>query len=147
MKVILIEDTPNLGRQGDTVEVRDGYARNFLFPKKLAMPATKESLSFIEELKRKKTMKLEKERKEAEALGERLSYISCTIPVKAGADDRLYGSVTSEIIARAFELEGINIDKERIVLEEPIKALGVYQVTIKLHHEVEARVKVWVVRE
>ncbi len=147
MKVILIEDTSNLGTQGEIVEVKEGYARNFLFPKKLARPATKENLLFVEALKKKKVVKLEREKKEAEALKERLSSISCTIPVKAGPDDKLYGSVTSEIIASTFELEGINIDKKRIILDEPIKTLGVYNVLIKLPQEVEVKAKVWVVRE
>ena len=146
MKVILIEDVQSLGSMGDIVQVKDGHARNFLFPRKLARPATDSNLKIIEEIKRKKALALVREKKAAEALREKLSLISCTIAVEAGDDDRIFGSVTTQEITRAFEEEGLSIDKRKIILEEPIKKLGVYHVPVKLHPEVSGEVKVWVVK-
>ena len=146
MKVILIEDVEKLGSMGDIIQVKDGYARNYLFPKNLAKTATDSNLKIIEEIKKKKISALAKEKKLAEALREKLSLVSCTIPVEAGDDDRLFGSVTSQDIARAFEEEGFSLDKRKIIMEEPIKKLGVYHVSIRLHAEVTAAAKVWVVK-
>ena len=147
MKVILIEDVKKLGSMGEIVQVKDGYARNFLFPKDLAKPATNSNLKIIDEIKKKKIVALAREKKEAEEIKAKISLISCTISVEAGDDDRLFGSVTAQDIARAFENEGFSLDKRKIVLEEPIKKLGVYHVVVKLHPEVTAEVKVWVVKQ
>lgn len=147
MKVILIEDVPKLGSMGDVIQVKDGYARNLLFPKKLAKPATAPNLKIVDDIKRKKELVLEKEKKAAEELKERLSLISCTIPVEAGDDDKLFGSVTAQDISKAFEAEDLVIDRRKFILEEPIKKLGVYRVSVKLHPEVTADVKVWVVKK
>ena len=146
MKVILIEDVSKLGSMGDVVQVKNGHARNFLFPRKLASPATDSNLKLIDEIKKKKALALTKEKKNAETLREKLSLASCTIAVEAGDDDRLFGSVTTQDIAQAFEDEGLSIDKRKIVIEEPIKKLGVYHVAVKLHPEVSGEVKVWVVK-
>lgn len=147
MKVILIEDVLKVGSMGDIVHVKDGFARNFLFPKKLARPATASNLKIIEEIKKKKISALAKEKKLAEELKERLSLISCTIPVEASDDDRLFGSVTAQDVASAFEEEGISIDKRKIILDDSIRKLGVYHVAVKLHPEVTGEVKVWVVKK
>ena len=147
MKVILIEDVEKLGAMGNIIEVNGGYARNFLFPRKLAKPATDSTLKIVEEVKKRKLAKLVKEKRSAEELKEKLSMVSCTIPVEAGEDDKLFGSVTAQDIAHAFELEGFSIEKKQIVLEEPIKSLGVYHVSVKLHPEVVGAVKVWVVKK
>ncbi len=147
MKVILIEDVKKLGSMGDIVQVKEGYARNYLFPRDLAKPATGSNLKIIDDIKRKKTSALAKEKKDAEELKEKLSLISCTISVEAGDDDRLFGSVTSQDIVDAFGEEGFSLDKRRIILDEAIKKLGVYHVTVKLHPEVSGAVKVWVVRK
>ena len=147
MKVILIEDVDKLGAMGKIIEVNRGYARNFLFPRKLAKPATDSTLKIVEEVKKRKLAKLVKEKRSAEELKEKLSMVSCTIPVEAGEDDKLFGSVTAQDIAHAFELEGFSIEKKQIVLEEPIKSLGVYHVSVKLHPEVVGAVKVWVVKK
>jgi len=146
MKVILIEDVKSLGSMSEVVNVKDGYARNFLFPKKLARPATSSNLKIIEEIKKKRQQALEKEKKSAESLREKLASVSCTIAVEAGDDDRLFGSVTPQDIAQALEAEGFSLGKKKIVFDEPIKKLGVYHVSIKLHPEVKAAVKVWVVK-
>ncbi|OIO33531.1 MAG: 50S ribosomal protein L9 [Candidatus Omnitrophica bacterium CG1_02_40_15] len=147
MKVILIEDVKSVGAIGDIIDVKDGYARNFLFPKKLARVAINSNLKIIEDIKKKKLIAQAKEKKEADAIKEKISAFSCTIPVEAGEDDKLFGSVTSQDISRAFEVEGLIIEKRKIILEEPIKKLGVYNISIKLHPEVTAEVKVWVVKK
>jgi large subunit ribosomal protein L9 len=147
MKVILIEDVQKLGSMGDVIQVKDGFARNYLFPKNLAKPATASNMKIIEEIKKKNAQALVREKKEAEQLKERLSLMSCTLAVEAGEDDKLFGSVTSQDIAHAFEEEGISLDKRKIMLEEPIKRLGVYHVPVKLHPEVIGEVKVWVVKK
>jgi len=147
MKVILIEDVKSIGSMGDIIDVKDGYARNFLFPKKLAREAINSNLKIIEDIKKKKLIAQAKEKKEADAIKEKISALSCTIPVEAGEDDKLFGSVTSQDISRAFETEGLVIEKRKIILEEPIKKLGVYNISIKLHPEVIAEVKVWVVKK
>lgn len=147
MKVILIEDVKSVGAMGDIVDVKDGYARNFLFPKNLARLAIDSNLKIIEDIKKKKMLSAIREKKEAEELKARISTFSCTIPVEAGEDDKLFGSVTSQDISLAFELEGLSIEKRKIILEEPIKKLGIYNVPVKLHPEVTAEVKVWVVKK
>ncbi len=147
MKVILIEDIQKLGTMGEIVQVKEGYARNFLFPRKLAQPATDSNLKIIEDIKRKKIAALAKERKLAEELKDKISLVSCTIAVEAGDDDKIFGSVTTQDVATAFEEEGFSIDKRKIILDEPIKKLGVYHVAVKLHPEVAGEVKVWVVKK
>ena len=146
MKVILIGDVKSIGSMGDVVDVKDGFARNFLFPKNLARLAVGSNLKIVEDIKKKKILAAAKEKKEAEALKEKISAFSCTIPVETGEDDKLFGSVTSQDISRAFELEGLTVEKRKIMLEEPIKKIGVYNISVKLHPEVTAEVKVWVVK-
>ncbi|MEK6733444.1 MAG: 50S ribosomal protein L9 [Candidatus Omnitrophota bacterium] len=147
MKVILVEDVKDIGTMGDIVDVKDGYARNFLFPKKLAREAINSNLKIIEDIKKKKLLAAAREKKEAEAIKAKLALLSCTITVEAGDDDKLFGSVTSQDISHAFEAEDLAIDKKQIILEEPIKKLGVYHVSVKLHPEVTVEVKVWVVKK
>ena len=147
MKVILIEDVVKLGSMGEIVNVKEGYARNFLFPKNLAKLSTEANLKIIEDIKRKKKTAETKEKKAAEELKTKLSLVSCTISVEAGDDDKIFGSVTAQDIASAFEIEGFSLDKRKIILNEAIKKLGVYHVTVKLHLEVSGEVKVWVVKK
>ena len=147
MKVILTEDVKSVGAMGDIVDVKDGFARNFLFPENLARLAIDSNLKIMEDIKKKKILAATKEKKEAEALKGKISALSCTIPVEAGEDDKLFGSVTSHDVSQAFESEGFSIDKRQINLEEPIKKLGVYTISVKLHPEVTAEVKVWVVKK
>ena len=147
MKVILVEDVDKLGSIGDEIEVKDGYARNFLIPSKLAIAATAGAIKVLEQ-KKQKLAKIElKKREEFEKLAEKMNEFSCTINVEAGEDEKLFGSVTSDMIAEQLLAEGMEIDKRKIELEEPIKALGVYTVDIKLHPEVKAQVRVWVVKK
>jgi len=146
MKVILKEDVANLGHMGDVVEVSPGYARNFLVPKKKAFEATAKNLKAIEHQKKLLADQLKREKKEAEALAARINESSITIPVQVGEGEKLFGSVTNKDIAEALVKEGIEVDKHRILLEKPIKELGIFTVPVKLHPEVTANLKVWIVK-
>ncbi|MCX8056121.1 MAG: 50S ribosomal protein L9 [Ignavibacteria bacterium] len=147
MKVILRQDYEPLGRAGDVVEVKDGYARNFLIPKKIVYPATPGSIKAVEEEKRRMQAKLQREKKSAELLATELEKVSVTIPVTVGEEDRIHGTVTTEMIANALLEKGYEIDRRKIEIEEQIKTLGIYNAKIKLHPEVVATIKVWVVKE
>lgn len=147
MKVILLEDVDRLGRRGAVQNVADGYARNFLFPRKLAIPATEANIKLAQSQTKKVEVQEAKEEKSAAELKAELEQVSVTIPMKAGEGDMLFGSVTTASIAEALEKQGYTIDKRRIELEEPIKRLGDHQVSIKLHRNVAADVKVSVVKE
>lgn len=147
MKIILRQDHENLGQAGDIVNVKPGFARNYLLPKKMAYPALPNYVRMLEEEKRQKQQRLRKEKKQAEELATQLNSVSLTIPASVGEEDKMFGSVTTQDIATALKEQGYEIDRRKIVMEEPIKALGIYSVPIKLYPEVEANVKVWVVKE
>lgn len=146
MKVILKQDFEKLGKAGEVVEVKAGYARNYLLPRGIALEATPSNLRVFEEQKKLDAQRLDKAKKAALALADKLESVSCTAAVAAGEEDRIFGSVTSQTIAELLKEKGFDIDKKRILLEEPIKALGIYDVPIRLHPEVEVKVKVWVVK-
>jgi large subunit ribosomal protein L9 len=147
MKVILLQDIEKLGKANDVVEVKDGFARNYLIPQRKAIPATYQNLKRLEEENKKRLKKLEASKKQAEELAKRLNGFSVNVLVKVHDNDELYGSVTAQQISEALKQEGFDIDKKCIILNEPIKSLGVFDCIIKLHPEVEARIKVWVVKE
>jgi large subunit ribosomal protein L9 len=147
MKVILRQEFGQLGKLGDVVEVKDGYARNYLIPRKIAYPATPSALRSVAEEKKQHARRIEKEKTGSEKLAAELGKMSLTIQMKVGEDDRLFGSVTSQMIADALQEKGITIDKRWIELEEPLKALGIYEVSVKLPGGVMGKVKVWIVRE
>jgi len=147
MKVILRQDYSQLGKIGDVVEVKLGFARNFLIPRKIAYEATESSLRMLEEEKKQNERRTAKEQKTAQAVSDQLTKISVTIKMKVGEDDKLFGSVTSQMIADSLVEKGVTLDKRMIALEEPIKALGIYDVPVKLAAGVAGIVKVWVVRE
>jgi large subunit ribosomal protein L9 len=146
VKVILLEDIPSVGKMGSLIQVKDGYARNFLMPKKLAVPANPQNLKSLEHQKTLLKQKQNRIKREAENLAARIEKISCTISRTAGEEDKLFGSVTSIDIEESLKEEGINVDRKRILLDEPIKTLGIYKVPIKLHPEVTGYLKVWVVK-
>jgi large subunit ribosomal protein L9 len=146
MKVVLREDIRDLGKVGDVLEVKDGYARNYLIPRKLAVRADEGSLKRVEHEKKVLRDRKEKELKEARALADRIGKASCTIPVQVGEEDKIFGSVTAMDISECLSKEGIEVDKKIISLEEPIRALGVFSVPVRLNPEVEAKLKVWVVK-
>ena len=147
MKVILKEKIEDLGNSGEAVEVKDGYARNFLIPKGLALEANPKNLKVLEHERRMRKAAKKKEKEGAVTLAEKLKEISCTVKVKAGEDDRIFGSVTPLDIKKALDSQGIDIDKRNISIEENIKTLGIYHALIRLHPEVETKIKVWVVKE
>ncbi len=147
MKVILIENIDRLGNIGDIITVKDGYARNYLIPKSKAKPATPGNMKMLESLKKKKAEEDARINALAQALGDKISKISLTIPVQAGEEEKLFGSISNDMIAEALAEEGVSIDKRDIVIEEPIKSLGVYQVTVKISPEVKTNLKVWIVKK
>jgi large subunit ribosomal protein L9 len=145
MKVILREEVTDLGSIGDLVTVKDGYARNFLLPRQLAVKADTKNMRQIEHQKRLIESSKVRVKGEAQDLATRLDGVSCTIPMLVGEQDKLFGSVTSKDIEEALLQEGIKLSRKRIILDEPIKSLGVYTVDIRLHSEVSGKLKVWVV--
>jgi large subunit ribosomal protein L9 len=147
MKIILRQDFETLGKIGDVIEVKPGYARNYLVPRKIAYPAKPNYVRMVEEEARQKQQQQRKERKGAEAQAIKLNDVSLTISVTVGEEDKMFGSVTSQDIAASLVEQGIEIDRRKIILDEPIKSLGIYSVPIKLHPEVTANIKVWVVKE
>lgn len=147
MKVILRKNYDQLGKIGDLVEVKNGFARNFLLPRQIAYIATKGNIRALEEEKQQIAKKEVKELEAAKILATELENVSITIPVKVGEEDKIFGSVTSQMISDALKEKSYEVDKRKIDLEEPIKALGIYSVNVKLHNDVTAVVKTWVVRE
>jgi len=147
MKVILREDVPKLGTAGSIVKVAPGFARNFLIPRAFAIPATANNLRAFEHERSVLEARRVKRQKEAEGIKAKLERTSCSISKKVGEQDKLFGAVTTQDIEKAFAAEGFQIDKKDILLVEPIKALGVYTVPIRVFDEVIANTKVWVVKE
>ena len=147
MQIILTTDVPSLGDAGDVVEVKPGYGANFLIPKGMAIPATSANKNQIEHQRRAIAAKVARDRKDAESLSASLSQVSVTLTRLVGDDDKLFGSVTTKDIASALQDQGHDVDRRKIVLETPIKALGVYDVPVKVHRDVIAQIKVWVVAD
>jgi large subunit ribosomal protein L9 len=147
MKVILKDDIEKLGKCGQIVKVKDGYGRNYLIPRNLAIAATKGNLKSIGEITTQKRLRDNKRRREAEHLKIALEKISCTAEVQVGEEDRVFGSVTSHNIADLLTTQGFVVDRRNILLEEPIKALGVYTIPIKIERDIVANLKVWVVKK
>ena len=147
MKVVLKKSIDRLGNVGDVVTVADGYARNYLIPRDLATRADEGKIKLIEHERRVIRAREEKVIKDTQELAGRIEQFSCTISAKAGEEDRLFGSVSDSDIALALDEAGIEIDKKKVQLEEPIKELGVYSVPIDLGRGITPRLKVWVVRE
>ena len=146
MEVILREDIPKLGQRGDVVTVKNGYARNYLLPRKLAMVATAGNRKQVAEMKAAAARREATEKSGADSLAAQLAEVVLTIPAKAGESDQLFGSVTAMDIAEGLEAKGFAIDKRKILLEEPIKTVGEYTVPLRLHRQVTGSVKVNVVR-
>lgn len=147
MKVILTETLDHVGDAGAIVDVKPGYARNYLLPRKLALVASTGNMAVYEEVKNQRGAQAARELREAEERAEALSKASITIAVAVGEEDRIFGSVTNQQIADLLKDQSFDIDRRTIQLDEPIRALGVYDVPIRVHPEVEATVKVWVVKE
>lgn len=147
MKVILREDVADLGHAGQTVDVKAGYGRNFLIPRNMAVPATKANLKAIDEIAKQAEIRQKKARREAEVVKDRIEKLSLSTEVLVGEEEKVFGSVTNNDIAKLLEAEGVLVDRRAIQLEEPIKALGVYTVPVKIDKDVVAQLKVWVVKK
>jgi len=147
MEVILKEDVPKLGARGEVVKVAEGYGRNYLLPRKLAIEATAANRAVIEQMKQASARRAERERADAQALAGNFEGVSLTFYRKAGEREHLFGSVTSGDIAEELEQRGFNVDRRKIVLPEPLKTVGEFTVPIRLHKDVATSVKVVVEKE
>ncbi|MBT9132601.1 50S ribosomal protein L9 [candidate division NPL-UPA2 bacterium Unc8] len=147
MKIVLREDRDGIGQAGDVVTVADGFAHNFLLPHGLALKATSKNINLIAEERKQQARQAELEKKKLEEMTHRLEKVSVTIPVKVGEDGKFYGSVTTTDIALALGEEGIELNRKKIVLTEPIKTLGIHHIPVKLHPALSAEIKLWVVKE
>lgn len=147
MEIILMEDVPSVGKMGDLVRVSDGYARNYLLPRKKAVIATAAGLQTLERAKHLSQHKEERSEQEARELAQRLAEISCTVAKPAGEGGKLFGAVTSADIEKALREQGVSVDRKKIMLEEPIKNIGSYTVSLKLHHAVVVQLNLVVEKE
>lgn len=147
IRVILREDLKNLGKSGDVVRVRPGYARNYLYPRSLAAPVTGASLAQIEEMKRAAVARAARERGEAQAVASKLEQIAIKITRSVGAEDKMYGSVTARDIADAFAAAGVEFDRRKLQLDEAIRTLGLHEIPLRLHSEVTATLRVEVIKQ
>jgi large subunit ribosomal protein L9 len=145
MKVILIENISSLGKAGDTIQVADGYARNFLIPKKKALPATSSSIRQLDRQRDSFLNKVSKEKEKAVALASKIQELSCSLPRPVGEQEKIFGSVTSQDIQEFLLAHEINLDRRKIILKSPIKTLGEFTIPIKLHPEVLAQLTVRVI--
>ena len=147
MQVILLEDILSLGKAGDLVKVSDGYGRNYLIPQKKAILATEKGLKMLEHQKRQVQDRMGKMKKDLDKVAQQIEGLSCTFTKSVGESGKLFGSVTSMEIETYLKENGIEVDRKKIVLDEPIKSIGMFTVPIKLHPEIVAQLKVWVVQE
>ena len=147
MEVILKEDVPKLGHRGDVIKVAEGYGRNYLLPRKLAIEATHANKAVIEQMKQAAVRRAAVEKSDAETLSKQLDGVSVSFQRKSGEKDQLFGSVTAGDIAEALERKGFNIDRRKIQLHDPLKNLGEFDVPVRLHRDVTSRVKVIIEKE
>ncbi len=147
MNVILRENVPSLGKAGDSVKVSDGYARNYLIPKNLAIEANTRNLKALEHDRKRIIQLAEREKKKAEGIAEKLAGVTCSIARRVGDQGKLFGSVGAKDIEKALQEAGIEIDRKNIILDEPLKSLGEFSVKIKLSSDLSAEIKVNVVAE
>ena len=147
MEVILSQDVEKLGRVGTVVKVKEGYARNFLFPRELAYPATPANLKRIEQQKAKLAAQYEAGKKQAQELAEKLAKVSLTMTVEVNDLEKMYGSVTEADILKVLESEGFKFEKKQILLDTPITDLGIFEVAVKIHPEVTAKIRLWVAKK
>lgn len=147
MKVILRDDVEGRGKAGETVEVKSGFARNFLIPRNLAIPASRGNLRAIDEVRKQKDIRDKKKRRDAEKIKDRIEALSLTAEATVGEEEKLFGSVTAQNVADLLSAEGVTVDRRRIEMPDNIKSLGVYTVPIKIEQDVVANVKLWVVKK
>jgi large subunit ribosomal protein L9 len=147
MNVILMKNVEKLGQVGDVVKVKDGYARNYLLPRQLGMPATKGNIQRIEKEKAKRVALDEAERKEAQQKADLLAKVSLTIAVEVNDQEKLYGAISESDIIEAFEAQGHHVDRKALVLEKPVDALGIFEIGVKFHPQVTAPIRLWVTKK
>lgn len=147
MQVILLKDIEKLGKRGELVQVRDGFGRNFLLPRSLALPATRENQAFVEKRRLRTQDRSTQKKQEAEALAEKLQALTLRIPVATGEKEKLFGSVTAQDLAQALAEQGIPVAKKQVHLPEPIRTLGRHTVTLELGQSVKANLSVEVVKK
>lgn len=147
IEVLLMAEVKDLGAEGDVVKVAEGYARNCLFPQKLAAPVTEGTRRRLAKMQKERDVRRKEEVQKARAVASSIEKNSFTIVVKVGAEDKMFGSVTGADLSETLKSHGIEIDKRQLELEKPLKELGVYEVKVKVHPEVEAIMKVWIVQE
>lgn len=147
MKLILKKDVANVGERGDIVDVKDGYGRNYLIPQGLAIFATKSAIRTAENEEKQVSLKKELDIKNATKLAEKISSTSITLPVKAGEDGKIFGTITTQQIADALGEKGLEIDRRKITITSEVKALGEYSATIALTGDIKPELKIWVVKE
>ena len=147
MEIILTENVENLGKVGDVKKVKNGYARNFLIPRSLAIAATESNVKRIEKEKAKKLALYEEQKKQAQKKAEDLAKVSITVAVEVNDQEKLYGAVTEAEILKALETEGQKIDKKSLVIEKDIEELGIFEIGVKLHPEVIAKIRLWVTKK
>jgi large subunit ribosomal protein L9 len=146
-EMVLMADVEGLGAQGEVVRVRDGFARNFLLPKGLAAPVTEATRRRLLKLQAERAVESAAKLLAARAVAERLQKVSCTVPVKTGEGDKLFGAVTAQHVADLLKTKGIEVDRRQIELEQPLHELGVFQIPVRLHSELTVSIKVSVVKE
>ena len=146
-EVILMADVPGLGKEGDIVRAAEGYLRNYLVPKNLAAPVTEATRRRLEKKRRERDQQLVQAKEQAATLAKSLEQVSCTIPVKTGEGGKMFGSVTVADILAVLKNQGLELAKHQVQLDEPLRELGVFNLPVKLHPEVQATLKVWVVEE
>jgi len=147
MEVVLIQDYQGLGKAMDVLPVKDGYARNFLIPQGIAVPATLGNKKNVAEAKKIAERREGKKLADAREIATKIEQTPCTIAVKVGEEDKIYGSVSAQELSDFLKKEGFDVEKRQVLLEEPIKQLGVYNVNISLYRDITAKLKVWVVKE
>lgn len=147
MDVILRSDIPKLGKAFDVVKVKDGYARNYLLPKKLAVKATKASLEHIEKEKETKKTQEDKNKRVLKELCDKISGKSYTIPVATNEEEKLYAGVSKQDILEAMKLEGADIAEDNLILAQPVKELGIYEIDVRFKYDISTKIKIWVVKK
>ena len=147
MQIILMQNVEDLGKVGDVVKVKDGYARNYLMPRDLAMVASAGNVKRIEKEKAKRLAQYEQAKQKAQAEADVLSKVSITVAVEVNDQEKLYGAVTEHEILKALEAEGQKIEKKALVIEKPVEELGIFEIGVKLHPEVIAKIRLWVTKK
>ena len=147
MQIILMDTVPNLGKVGDVLKVKDGYARNYLLPRQMAVAATANNVKRVEKEKTKRLALYEEQKKQAQVKADELAKVSLTVTVEVNDQEKLYGAVSETEILRALEQEGFTFERKDLVIEKPVEELGIFEIGIKLHQEVTGKFRLWVTKK